>query len=60
MMALARQLRHALRVDIGRIGDNQVVAPVAERPKQIAPVKAYPVFKTVIGNVARGDFKGVL
>ena len=47
------------RVDIGWIGDDQVVAPAADRLEQVAPMQRHPVFQTVIGNVARGDGEGV-
>src|ERR1700676_1515139 len=55
--AFAVQSRHALRVDIGRIGDNQVVALVTERLEQVAAMQRHPFFKSVVGDIARGDFE---
>ena len=48
------------RIDIGRIGNDQVVALSAERPEQVAPMQPDAVFKTIIGDVARGDLERVL
>ena len=57
--ALARQSRHALRIDIGRIGNDQVVARLAERPEKVAAVQLHPVFETVVGDIARCNIEGV-
>ena len=58
--AFARQLRHAFGIDIGRIGNNQVVTRLGDRPEQIAAMQSYALAKTVIGNIARGDIERVL
>ena len=48
------------RIDIGRIGDDQVVALAAERLEQVAAVQRDAVFEPVIGDIARGDLERVL
>src|SRR5258708_6373140 len=53
--AFARQLGHALRVDIGWIGDDQVVTPPAEWGEQVAPMQGYDVVKSIVGDVSFGD-----
>src|SRR5580704_10860136 len=57
--AFARQSGHAFRIDIGRVGNNQVVALGADRPKQVAAVQHHPVLKAEVGNVAGGDVERI-
>ncbi len=58
--AFARQGGHAVGVDIGRIGDDEIVASVAERLEQVAAVKREAILKAVIADVASGDLERVL
>src|SRR6266550_8184120 len=58
--AFARQALHALRVDIGRVGNDQVVTDLAEGFEQIAPTQCHALLKTVVGDIACGDIECVL
>src|SRR5882724_9975088 len=58
--AFARQSGHANPIDIGRVGDDQVVALVADRPEQVAAVQHHPFLKAEAGNVAGGDVERIL
>src|SRR5689334_18374049 len=58
--ALLRQRAHALRIDIGRIGDNQVIALACKRGEEIAAMQCDAVFEPVIGHIARSDCECVL
>ncbi len=53
MPELGGQRRHRLGIDIGRIGDDEVVAPLAERGEEIALVQRNPLRHPVIGKVQR-------
>src|SRR4051794_18507483 len=53
--AFARQVRHALLIDIGRVGNDQIVARLTDRLEQVATMQGYAVFKAIISNVAGGD-----
>ncbi len=58
--AFAGQIGHAFRVDIGRIGNDQVVALAVQRLEQIAAVQREPVLQPIIADIARGDFECIL
>ena len=58
--AFARQAGHAFGVDIGRIGNDEVVAGIAQRLEQIAAVQREPVRQAVIADIVRGDFERIL
>ena len=58
--AFAGQIGHAFGIDIGRIGNDEVVALAAQRLEQIAAVQCKPVLQPVIADIARGDFERVL
>ena len=47
-----RQLRHAARIDIGRVGDDQVVALLAERLEEIAAMERDAVAQPVRRHIA--------
>ena len=46
---------HAFGVDIGRIGNDEVVARVAQRLEQVAAVQRQPMLEAVIADIVRGD-----
>ena len=50
---------HALAVDIGRIGHDQVVAAACDRREQVALQQPDAVFHPVIGDIALGDLQRV-
>ena len=58
--AFRRQRGHAFGVHIGRIGDDEVVALAADRPKQVAAVQRDAISEAMIADVARGDGECIL
>src|SRR5262245_6335137 len=50
--AFGRQAGHALGIDIGRVGDDEIVALVAKRREEIATVQRDAIVKGVIRNIA--------
>ncbi|EXI68806.1 MAG: hypothetical protein AW07_04304 [Candidatus Accumulibacter sp. SK-11] len=54
-----RQAGHRRRPDVGRIGDDQVVAAAAEAGEEVALKQADAVAELVVGDVAPGDGEGV-
>ena len=57
--AFRRQRRHALGVDIGRIGDDEVVALVRDRREEIAAQEGDALAEPVLAHIARRDFEGI-
>src|SRR6185437_7463078 len=58
--AFRRQRGHALGIDIGWIGDDEVVALVSKRGEEITAMQCDAVFEPVIGHIARRDRERVL
>ena len=58
--AFARQAAMPSRIDIGRIGDDEVVALAAERLEQIAAVQRDAILQPVFADIARGDRERVV
>ena len=54
---LGRKLLHRVRVDVGRIGQDQVVARIAERREQIAFEQRDPLLEIVLGDVDLCDLE---
>src|SRR4029077_20352632 len=57
--AFARQVCHAVSINIGRIGNDQVVPVVAKGGEQIALMERNTAAEPVIGNVATCDLKRI-
>ena len=58
--AFRRQTCHAFRIDIRRVGDDQIIAFAGNRRVQVAAMQRQAILKTKIRNIARGDGERVL
>ena len=58
--AFARQIRHALRIDVRWIADDEIVTRVTQRREQVTVVERDAILKPVVGNVLRRHFQRVL
>ena len=54
-----RQHRHLLRIDIWRVGDDQIVASPSHRREQIALQQADAIAEAVVGDIGRGKLQRV-
>ena len=57
--AFRRQTCHAFRIDVRRVGDDEIIAPVYNRRIQVAAMQRHTIFETEIRNIARGDGKRI-
>ena len=58
--AFRRQTCHAFRIDIRRVGDDQIIAFAGNRRVQVAAMQPQAILKTKIRNIARGDGERIL
>src|SRR2546425_1784498 len=58
--AFARQGGHAFGIDIGRVGDDEVVALAGKRGEQIAAMQRDAILQPVIADIACGDRERIL
>src|ERR1700722_10036464 len=58
--ALKRQTCHTFRIDIRRVGDDEIIAPGSNRRVQVAAIPRYAIFETEIPDIARRNRKRIL